>query len=389
MKVEHQIRAFEQLLAQYDGTMPLHRFLVAYFKKNRQMGSSDRRWASRYVYSFFRLGRSLADLLRRDPVQRLAIADFLCNASPSLVIEQYLPELLEQVSLPVAAKLVLIQDLYPDFKLSEVFAFTNHLSEGITTEAFLNSYFTQPDLFIRVAEKHSHQMLELLQEAQVDAKELGPTTFSLPNGTKLEKILPEQKYYQVQDLSSQKTGALFQPKAYDYWWDCCAASGGKSLLLHQLEPKVQLLVSDLRENSLHNLDERFQVAGLKKYQKKALDLLQNNEQDLHDYEFDGIILDAPCSGSGTWGRTPEMLSQFEVHKIGYFSKLQKSIAANVIKYLKPGKPLIYITCSVFKEENEEVVGYIESLGLKVETMEIIGGYQDKADTMFAARLIKL
>ncbi len=128
---------------------------------------------------------------------------------------------------------------------------------------------------------------------------------------------------------------------------------------------------------------------MKKYQKKVLDLLQNNDQDLHHYEFDGIILDAPCSGSGTWGRTPEMLYYFDSHKVSYFSKLQKAIASNVVRYLKEGKPLIYITCSVFKAENEEVVEWLEKeFSLEIEVMKMIYGYNDKADTMFAARLVK-
>jgi len=229
----------------------------------------------------------------------------------------------------------------------------------------------------------------LLEKENIAVREISNKTLALPNGTKLEKLVPENEYYQVQDLSSQKTGELFAPKPYDYWWDCCAASGGKSLLLYDMEPKIQLLVSDVREKSLNNLDERFIAAGLKKYQKKVLDLQQNNEQDLHDYAFDGIILDAPCSGSGTWGRTPELLWHFDSYKVEYFSKLQKSIATNVIKYLKAGKPLIYITCSVFKQENEEVIDYLTAnLPLTLERMEVIRGYNDKADTMFAARLIK-
>ena len=156
-----------------------------------------------------------------------------------------------------------------------------------------------------------------------------------------------------------------------------------------MEPKIELLVSDVRENSLHNLDERFQAAGIKKYHKKVLDLLQNNDQDLHDYVFDGIILDAPCTGSGTWGRTPEMLVHFDAHKIDYFSRLQKSIAERIVKYLKVGKPLIYITCSVFKKENEEVIAHLlANLPVTLESMQSITGYNDKADTMFIARLIK-
>ena len=127
-----------------------------------------------------------------------------------------------------------------------------------------------------------------------------------------------------------------------------------------------------------------------KYQRKQLDLTQNVDQELHDYAFDGIILDAPCSGSGTWGRTPEMISQFEPQKIEFFQRLQKTIAANVIKFLKPGKPLIYITCSAFKAENEDVIDYlVKECGLKLEEMKVLAGYENKADSMFVARLVKI
>jgi len=387
MKVEHQIRAFQQIFKSYDGVLPLHRFLFTYFKQNKQMGSSDRRWATRYVYSFFRLGKAL---INEDQIQRLAVADFLSNKTLSLVIEDQLADLKESIELNVKQKIALIKKRFSAFNPEDIFSFTDTLSEGIVKETFYESYFTQPDLFLRVKPGYITQLADTLNQQQIHAIALTETTLVLPNGTKLENVLADQKHYQVQDLSSQMTGSYFKPQAWDYWWDCCAASGGKSLLLHALEPKIQLLVSDVRENSLNNLDERFQEAGLKKYQKKVLDLLQNNDPDLHHYEFDGIILDAPCSGSGTWGRTPEMLYYFDQHKIAYFSKLQKAIAANVVKYLKEGKPLIYITCSVFKQENEEVVSwFLENLPLRLEKMEAIKGYINKADTMFVARLIKM
>ena len=386
MKVEHHIRTFEKIYKEYDGSQPLHRFLVGYFKANKQMGSSDRRWASRYLYSFFRIGKALA---ARSVLERLVVGDFLCNSSSSLLLLSQQPGWVEQVSLPVAAKLVLVQDVFPEFELEEVFPFKASLSEGIDRQVFLESFFTQPDLFIRVKAKHAAEIHTALTEAGVHVKELSEQVFSLPNGTKLAHILPNTKHYQVQDLSSQRTGKFFQPKPHEYWWDCCAASGGKSLLLHEMEPKVQLLVSDVRENSLNNLDERFQEAGISKYQKKVLDLLVDNEQHLHHYEFDGIILDAPCSGSGTWGRTPEMLYHFNEEKIKHFTGLQKTIATNVLKYLKSGQPLIYITCSVFAAENEAVVDYLEkTCGLQLEAMELIRGYHEKADTMFVARLRK-
>jgi 16S rRNA (cytosine967-C5)-methyltransferase len=61
-----------------------------------------------------------------------------------------------------------------------------------------------------------------------------------------------------------------------------------------------------------------------------------------------------------------------------------------VKYLKPGKPLIYITCSAFKAENEDVVSFIvKELGLKLEESKVLKGYEEKADTMFVARLSPL
>src|SRR4051812_43858287 len=107
MRVEHQLRTFEKALESYDGKLPLHRFLVTYFKAHKQMGSSDRRWASRYLYSYFRLGVALKGV---EVAERLAVADFLCNTTPSLVIESIHPKLLEHITLPVSAKLAMVKD---------------------------------------------------------------------------------------------------------------------------------------------------------------------------------------------------------------------------------------------------------------------------------------
>ncbi len=385
MRADHQLRAFEQILNNYDGSLPLHRFLPGYFKQHKQMGSSDRRWATRHIYSFFRLGKTLPAL----PLQeRLSIADFLCHDTLSLVVEKNLPDLVESIALPLAEKLNLIKAKYPDFDIKEVYPFHAALSGDIDKEAFFASFFKQPDLFIRVAAEESLAIVATLADENITVKAISETALALPNGTKLETVLKEGSY-QVQDLSSQHTGNYFKPNKWDKWWDCCAASGGKTLLLHSLEPVIELLVSDLRESVLLNLDERFRLAGIKKYHKKEIDLLQNNDQILHHYAFDGIILDAPCTGSGTWGRTPEMLTFFEERKINQFATIQKGIVQNIVKYLKPGKPLIYITCSAFEAENEAVVQHmLDQLPLELEKMELIKGYENNADTMFVARLIK-
>ncbi|MES2426202.1 MAG: RsmB/NOP family class I SAM-dependent RNA methyltransferase [Bacteroidota bacterium] len=384
MKAINQLKTFMRILGEYPAETPLGKFLPGFYRQNKQMGSSDRRVANRLVYNYFRLGKALWNTPTED---RLMVAEFLCNTQVNSFLQHFKPDWAACVGFSIEDKIDLVTKTYPDFKLEEVFPWTSQISTGIDKKAFLKSFFVQPDLFIHVHNGYDHSVKAELNKASVVFKDEGNGCLSLPNGTRLETIFPIQHWFEVQDYSSQQTANHFKPNKWDAWWDACAASGGKSLLLHELEPNIKLVVSDIRESILANLDERFRAAGLMKYQKKQLDLTQNIDQTLHDYEFDGIILDAPCSGSGTWGRTPEMISQFEPQKIEFFQRLQKTIAANVIKFLKPGKPLIYITCSAFKAENEDVVDYlVKECGLKLESMEVLKGYQNKADSMFVARL---
>lgn len=385
MKAVNQLKTFQRILGEYPADTPLGKFLPGFYRQNKQMGSTDRRVAGRLIYNYFRLGRALPDLPAED---RLMVAEFLCNTQSNSFLQHFKPDWAACVGFSIDEKIALVKTTYPNFTLEEVFPWTAQLSAGIDRDAFLKSFFVQPDLFIRVARGFEAQVKAELTKAGVVFKDEGNSCLSLPNGTRLDAIFQNQHWFEVQDLSSQQTANYFKPQKWDSWWDACAASGGKSLLLHSLQPDIKLVVSDIRESVLSNLDERFQNAGLRKYQKKVMDLTENNEQLLYNYEFDGIILDAPCSGSGTWGRTPEMISQFEIHKTEFFKRLQQAIIINVAKHLKPGKPLIYITCSAFKAENEDAVNYItKQLGLQLEEMKVLTGYKHKADTMFVARMV--
>jgi 16S rRNA (cytosine967-C5)-methyltransferase len=389
MRSEQQLRTFLKVLESYPGDRPITKFLPDFFKKNKQMGSTDRRSASRLLYNYFRLGRGLSD---KSPEQRLFLAEFLCNSVDNPFLNHFRADLNAKIYLSLDEKIRYAEE-NEGLVLTEVFPFTKHLSNGIDEHGFLSSLFLQPDLFIRINPPALSIVLETIQSSGIEYKQIGDYTIALPNGTNLGLLFPDSNYsvkpYEVQDLSSQHTLNYFKPNRYEHWWDACAASGGKSLLLFSEQPDIKLVVSDIRASVLENLDERFIAAGLRSYQKKLIDLTTNPDPELHHYEFDGIILDAPCSGSGTWGRTPEMISQFEEYKIQGFQNLQKTIAGNTLKYLKSGKPLIYITCSVFREENEEVVAYLVSeYGLKLEASELIDGFSKKADTMFVARLIK-
>ena len=195
----------------------------------------------------------------------------------------------------------------------------------------------------------------------------------------------------VQDYNSQKTLDLVKPFFHDGTgeisvWDCCAGSGGKSILAFDLLKNISLTVSDTRKNILENLKARFSNAGIINY-KCVLTDLQNpvSSPEIKAQQFDLIIGDVPCSGSGTWARTPEQLHFFREKDIEKYALLQKKIIEIALPHLKKNGHFLYITCSVFKKENEENVDFIRSsLNLNLIQMEYLKGYKIQADTMFVA-----
>lgn len=385
-RFQHQLKTFLRILETYKEDKPLGKFLPDFFRKNKQMGSTDRKVATSLLYNYFRLGKACANLPTEE---RLFIAEFLVSTETNPFLENFKPNWNENITLSLDKKIVFLQANNVEFSLADVFPFHEHISASLDKTAFLKSFFVQPDLFIKAYPGKTAWLTSKLEDAGVDYVEESERSLRLPNGTKLDKLFPDNKYFQIQDLSSQEACEYFKPQKYDYWWDCCAASGGKAINLFHQQPEIKLLVSDIRESVLDNLDERFKNAGLQKYQKKILDLTKDPQPYIHSYEFDGIIYDAPCTGSGTWGRSPEMISQFPEYRIKAFQNLQQSIAKNIVKYIKPGTPLVYITCSVFKEENEDFVEFlVKELGLVLQSQQVLKGYERKSDSMFVARLIK-
>lgn len=376
---ENYIIAAEKIITGYNGSLPLHHYLKTFFKAHPHMGSRDRRRVQQLVYHFFRLGQWQQSLPLKE---RILLGTFLCEHTPDELLAFFKPEWNTLIAVSFEEKLGAL-GLW--WNALEAFPFVQHLSAGIDAEKFTRSFLQQPKLFLRARPGKLAPILRLL-EGNYIYEQIGANTIALPNGTKTELIIPDKSWYEIQDLSSQETGLRFQPKAGEHWWDCCAASGGKSILLHDQQPAINLFASDVRASILENLRKRFAEAGVKNYAAKVLDLTSPSlSAALPRTQFSGIILDAPCSGSGTWGRTPESSSFFKGSQIREYAALQKQIARNVAPFLAPGGTLIYITCSVFREENEDAVAFLEKeCGLKIAESGIISGYERNADTMFVA-----
>ncbi|MBY0477489.1 MAG: Fmu (Sun) domain-containing protein [Chitinophagaceae bacterium] len=384
------VNSAKEIITAYKGNEPFSSFIKKQFNANKKFGGKDRKQISHLCYCLFRIGK----LFENVPIEeRLLIALFLCSNETNAILANLKPEWNEQADLPLQQKLELLNT---ETEIKDLFPCFNELSADLDADAFAWSHLQQPDLFLRIRPGQQERVMSKLETAGITFQTINETCLALPNTTKLDEVLLLNKEAVVQDLSSQgvsgflQTSKTYFPKSSPARiWDCCAASGGKSIMAYDLLPGIELTVSDIRNSILVNLQSRFEEAGIKKYNSFVADLSDPSFVSHHS-SYDLIITDVPCTGSGTWGRTPEQLCFFDETKIDEYAALQKKITANVIPYIRKEGLLLYITCSVFKKENEEAVDFIcATKQMKLIESSLLQGYHQKADTMFAALFKKV
>ncbi|HEY5968152.1 MAG TPA: Fmu (Sun) domain-containing protein [Chitinophagaceae bacterium] len=375
------INSTKEILSIYKGDEPLSSFLKKYFSADKKFGSKDRKQITNLCYCFFRLGKVV---MNTSLEEKILTGLFLCSDKSNEILAALKPEWDEKCKLPLDEKFIINSSLL----IPEIFPCKEELSQGIDHENFCRSFLIQPDLFLRLRPGKEKIVLQKLKQAGIDFRMITDACLALPNSSKIDEIIELDKEAVIQDQNSQRTGDLIKSEILNLKseisvWDCCAGSGGKSIMVYDINPKIKLTVSDTRESILANLKKRFANAGIKNYESFVDDLA--NKSAIRNLRSEIIIADVPCSGSGTWSRTPEQLYFFQERKIREYSALQKRIVSNAISQLQPGGSFVYITCSVFKKENEEVAMYIkEDFHLRLKQMEVLKGYDKKADSMFVA-----
>lgn len=374
------IETAEKIIHNYDGNVPLQHFLKQFFAADKKYGSKDRKAITHACYCYYRLGSVKTDSIS----SRIRLGLFLCTDEPGIWKNVFEDDWIPDWSNDLADRIRFVSG---KIDMKEIFPLYDQLSDKIDKDAFAVSHLVQPDLHLRIRPGNKKKVITALTQAQVSFTEPINSCLALLNGTKIDQVLQLNKEVVVQDLSSQRVQEFLEivpTKKNLKVWDCCAASGGKSILASDHFTTIDLTVSDVRPSIIQNLKKRFADAGIKNYKSFVTDLT-NCRLINHDSSFDLIICDAPCSGSGTWSRTPEQLSYFKQEKISHYTNLQRKIALNVIPSLAKNGYLLYITCSVFQQENEDVVQYIlQNSTLQLVKMEYLEGYEKKADTMFAA-----
>lgn len=377
------------LITRYHSQEPFHVYLKKYFASNKKHGSRDRKQIASLCYNYFRLGDAVSKDVSVE--ERILLGIFLIENKSSPLLQQLKPEWNKAIHLPIYEKTDLVKSV---FTIDKIFPFKDKLSEKINFQNFNTSFLSQPKLYIRIRPGHSEKVIQKLNEAGVSFEKIQDDCLSFASSEKISSLLEIDKDAVIQDYNSQRTGAFlsgYLPKSASgiSVWDCCAASGGKSILVQDIFPKVKLTVSDTRKEILINLKERFAKAEIRNYQSFLADLSVTPPLEMIKKNPDCIIADVPCSGSGTWARTPEQLKTFSKKEIAVYSSLQKKIVSNASKCLSVGGYLLYITCSVFEMENEENINFFENeLGLELLGSKYLEGFEMQADTLFVGMFRK-
>ncbi|MCX8020276.1 MAG: Fmu (Sun) domain-containing protein [Chitinophagaceae bacterium] len=363
-----------QIIQQYDGKEPFSAHLKRFFSQYKKAGSTDRKTLAAMCYSYFRA----SGIFPNDGLEEKIIKSFLlCHSFPV----DALPEPFQKFQLQLQKHKVAWRDIFPNYNL---------LSAEINRQYFTASLLKQPALFLRIRPGKNIQVLQKLKKHHIPFEEPLPNCLKLPNSIPVHSILALNREAVIQDISSQQTGEFisyikkFSGLSRFTLWDCCAGSGGKSILAYDLLPSVSLFASDVRASILLQLKKRFREAGIGRYTCIIADL--SKENSLPDLpQFDVIVADVPCTGSGTWARTPENIHYFTTEKLTHYTTLQKKIISNAVPFLRPGGYLLYITCSVFKEENEFQIRYLsKECHLIPVQSKYFTGYDKEGDTLFAS-----
>ncbi len=163
----------------------------------------------------------------------------------------------------------------------------------------------------------------------------------------------EQGWLSVQDAGAQMAAQLLAPEAGDSILDACAAPGGKTAHLFELQPKIKLTALDISEQRLERVRENCQRLGF------DAELITADAADVESWwngkTFDKILLDVPCSATGVIRRHPDIKHLRRAEDIQELVKVQREILQKCWPLLKPGGLLLYATCSVLRAENQQQV----------------------------------
>ncbi|MBO5259585.1 MAG: 16S rRNA (cytosine(967)-C(5))-methyltransferase RsmB [Agathobacter sp.] len=262
------------------------------------------------------------------------------------------------------------------------------------TKVILEGFFKEKSLWIRTnltAVSPDELYRELVAEGiTVERSKTLDYAFAISGFDHLSGLLSFQKgLFYVQDISSMMVAETAAPKEGDYVIDVCAAPGGKSThIAEKLKGTGMVEARDLTEYKVSLIEENIERHRLKNMKAVCMDATVVDEASVG--KADILVCDLPCSGLGVMGKKTDIRYKMTPEKQKDLVELQREILSAVEGYLKDGGTLVYSTCTIHKQENEEnVKWFLEKYPqYSLVSMEQMLPGETSADGFFIARLLK-
>ncbi len=345
---------------------PADAVVSAYFRQHNKLGRQDRHEIAETAFAALRHYQKIAAALRRPHVQARKVALAALVLGRSVNIGQ-IDDLLDEEDKTFLSQLKARKNEFSD-GLNTAAELPQWLIDVLAAEqsetdilAFGRSVNQPAPLDVRVNTLNSKRD-KVLAQLQAEGLNAAATPYS-PWGIRFQDKIALNKHplfldgtLEVQDEGSQLLALLVGAKRGEIVVDFCAGAGGKTLAVAaMMANKGRIYAFDIAEKRLANLKPRMTRAGVTTIHPQRID----NEHDsrisrLHG-KADRVLVDAPCSGLGTLRRNPDLKYRQSPETLAKLQQQQASILAEAAKLVKDGGRLVYATCSVLPQENEQQV----------------------------------
>lgn len=346
-------------------TYPADAALSHFFRAHPKIGSQDRHVIAETVFAVLRHLQSL---------QALNLTGRVSDAKTLLIIwlaRQYNLrefEALLNEDERILAKEIKSKKEYP-FSLAqkaelpqwviEILEERGYLAEEILALGSAMQSAAPLDLRVNTLKAKRDDVLASLKESGIEAVATSYSPFGIRLTTKpaLQRLpLFLEGKIEVQDEGSQLLGLLVEPSRHTMVVDFCAGAGGKTLLLGALMHSTgRLYALDINDKRLNNLKVRLKRSGLSNVHPLQIQHENDGRISRLAGKIDSVLVDAPCSGFGTLRRNPDLRFRQSEESIDELQQKQISILQSAAKLVKVGGRLVYATCSILPQENQDIV----------------------------------
>ena len=337
--------------------------LGRFFKDNRDLGVKDRAFVAESVYGVLRRKSLLTYLADGEDPRQLLLAwllrvqgmslrelDSALNKQQKEWAQSIKAKSLEGIDQAMQADMPqwLWQSLAAQYGENEALAIARSLQQPAPL-----------DLRVNILKATREEVAQNLggEDKQVQMTPYSPHGLRMPEKINISRhaLFTEGKF-EVQDEGSQLLAQLVAPRRGEMVADFCAGAGGKSLAMGALMRNTgRIYAFDVSEKRLQNLGARLKRSGLSNLHSQLISSESDPKLKRLQGKFDRVLVDAPCSGLGTLRRNPDLKWRQTPQDIAELTTKQQSILGRAARLVKTGGKLVYATCSLLQEENEQVV----------------------------------